>query len=195
MKKNNTIKGVLLMGTFVATLLLIASCTTNASEDTKEIAEDANDAKFEDNEKEEDAQFLVNAAEINLEGIRLGQLAQQKGKTAHIKALGKMMEDAHTKSQKDLVALAKRKMITIPTSETNDAKDAYTKLNGKSGNDFDKAYSDMMVNRHQNAIETYEEAYTESKDPEIINWAGTTLPELRKHLDHSIESQKKCDKM
>lgn len=195
MKKNNTIKGVLLMGTFVATILLIASCTTNASEDTKEIAEDANDEKFEDNEKEEDAQFLVNAAEINLEEISLGQLAQQNGQTAHVKALGKMMEDAHTKSQKDLVALAKRKMVTIPTSETNDAKDAYTKLNEKSGKDFDKAYTDMMVKGHENAIETYEEASTDSKDPEIRNWAANMLPDLRKHLDHSMESQKKCDKM
>jgi putative membrane protein len=50
--------------------------------------------------------------------IQLGQLAQQRGQTTHVKELGKKMEDAYTKSQRDLTALANSKRITIPTSQT-----------------------------------------------------------------------------
>lgn len=196
MKKTNYIKKALLKVTFIAPILLIASCTNNQKqEDTKVVAEEYNDAKFDNNKKEKDAAFLVKAAEINLEEIQLGQLAQQNGSVAHVKELGKMMVAAHTKSQKDLIVLAESKMITIPNAPTDDAKGAYTKLNKKSGNDFDKAYSDMMVSGHEDAIEVYEEAARNGNDTEIKNWATSSLPDLRKHLAHSIECKKKCDKM
>ncbi|RBA27336.1 DUF4142 domain-containing protein [Flavobacterium tibetense] len=192
----NPIKKTLLLTTFATSMLFVASCKNNQeSEDPKEVSEEHNDAKFNNNEQESNAQFLVDAAELNMEGILLGQLAQQKGSTAHVKELGKMMEDAHTKLQIDLTSLAKSKMITIPSTPTDDGKDAYTKLNEKSGKDFDKAYADLMVNKHKDAIQDFEAAATETKDTEIKNWATTTLTELRKHLDHSIDCQKKCEKM
>lgn len=196
MKKISYFKNALLQVTFVTTILLIASCGYNQKpEDTKDVAEEHNEAKFDNIKQENDAQFLVNAAEINLEQIQLGKLAQQIGRTTHVKELGKMMEDAHTKSLKDLTALAKSKLITIPTSPTDNAQDAYKKLNETSGNDFDKAYADMMVNEHKDAIGAFEKASTDSYDTDIKNWATVSLSDLRKHLDHSIDCQKKCEKM
>ena len=194
MKTHTFIRKTMLHSILVAFILLVASCGYNQKpEDTKFVAEEHNEAKFDNNKQENDAQFLVNAAEINLEEIQLGQLAQQLGRTSQVKELGKMMVDAHTKSLSDLTALAKSKMITIPTSSTNDAKDAYKKLNDKSGNDFDKAYADMMVSEHKDAISTFEKASTDSNDQDIKNWATSSLSGLRAHLDHSIDCQKKCN--
>lgn len=196
MNKNSYLKGALLLVTFVTIILLFASCSNNQKpEDTKDVAEEHNEAKFDNNEQEKDAQFLVNAAEINLEEIQLGQLAQQIGRTTYVKELGKMMEKSHTKALSDLTALAKSKMITIPTSPTDDAQDAYKTLNEKSGNDFDKAYVDRMVSGHKDAIAAFEKASTDCNDTDIKNWAMAALPDLRTHLDHSIDCQKKVDKI
>jgi putative membrane protein len=194
MKKTRYFKELLLQAAFVATVLLLASCNNNQKpKDTKDVAEEHNDAKFDNNMQEKDAQFLVNAAEINLEEIELGQLAQKIGRTTHVRELGKMMEQAHSKSQNDLIALAKSKIVTIPTSPTNEAKDAYKKLNEKPGNDFDKAYADMMVSKHKDAIATFEKASKDGNDAEIKNWAIVSLPDLRIHLDESINCQNKCN--
>lgn len=196
MNKNSYIKGALLLVTFVTIILLFSSCSNNQKpEDTKDVAEEHNEAKFDNNKQEKDAQFLVNAAEINLEEIQLGQLAQQIGRTTYVKELGKMMEKSHAKSLSDLTALAKSKMITIPTSPTDDAQDAYKTLNEKSGNDFDKAYVDRMVSGHKDAIAAFEKASTDCDDTDIRNWALASLPDLRTHLDHSIDCQKKVDKI
>lgn len=196
MKKNNYIRKTLLQVTFVTSVLLIASCgPKQKTEDTKVVAEEQNEAKFNENNQEQDAQFLVNAAEINLEEIQLGQLAQQNGRTTHVKELGKMMEDAHTKSQNDLTALAKSKNITIPISVTENVQEAYKELKEKSGNDFDKAYSDLMVSKHKDAIAAFEKASTDSKDADIKNWATVSLADLRTHFDQSIVCQKKCNEM
>lgn len=196
MKKINYIKKALHKVIFITPIILIASCSNSQEpENTKFVVAEYSDAKFDINKNEKDAQFLVNAAQINIEKIQLGQLAQQNGNAPHVKELGKMMVAAHTESQIDLIAIAESKMITIPYSPTDYAKNAYTRLNKKSGNDFDKAYTDMMVNGHEDAIKTYEKAARNGNDTEIKNWATSSLPGLRKHLAHSIQCKEKCDKM
>jgi len=169
------------------------SCDSKKPEDSKDVAEENNDAKLENKSNEVDAQFLVNASEVNMEEISLGNLAQTKGSTSEVKELGKMMVDEHTKSSSELSKLAESKMVALPVTETDKVKEAYTKLNKKSGNDFDKAYSDMMVDGHKDAISLFEKASTECTDLDIKTWAVETLPVLRMHLDHSISCQKKVD--
>jgi putative membrane protein len=195
MKNLTFFKQTMIHATFVALIFLVASCGSNQPRDTKEVAEDQNEARFNRDRQEKDAQFLVNMAEVNMEQIQLGQLAQQKGTTTHVKELGKIMEDTHTKSQRDLTALARSKSVTIPTSPTNKVRDVYNNLNEKSGNDFDKAYADMMVSRNEDAIKAFEKATTESYDTDIKNWAIATLPDLRTNLNHSIDSKKRTDEL
>lgn len=191
MKKINYFKKTLLQVTFVGTILLIASCNFSQKPmDTKEVAEERNEEVFDSNKQERDAQFIVNAAEINMEQIQLGQLAQQRGSTAHVKELGKRMEDAYTKSQRDLAALANSKRITIPTSPTDNVRDAYEDLNDKSADDFDEAYTDMVVSRHEDAIKTFEDVTSDRYDTDVNNWAIATLPDLRTNLNYSLDTQK-----
>ncbi len=178
-----------------ATIIGTTSCMNHKPLDTKKVADVKNQEKFDYNSTEKDAQFLVNAAEINREEISLGQLAQQKGNMSHVKELGKMMEDEHTKSLADVTALAKTKSISLPTSQTYKGLDAYEKLNKKSGTDFEKEYSNMMVSGHKDAIALFEKAATECSDLEIKAWASETLPALRRHLDQSLICQKQCEKM
>ena len=183
---------------FSALILIITfgmgSCNNEKTEDTKEVAEESNDAKFE-NKKENDADFMVAAAGINLEEIQLGQLAQKTGMMPDVKQLGKMMEEEHSKALKDLQALSAQKQITIPSALTDAGQDANKKLMNKTGKDFDKAYCDMMVNGHKDAIDKFKKASTDATDPEIRKLATSMLPALQTHLDHSIACQKKCEKM
>lgn len=177
-------------------LMLVIPACDNAKtiKDTAEVAEEQNDAKF-NNAKEEDAEFMVNAAEISLEEIQLGQLAQTRGSASHVKDLGKMMVTEHQKAFAELQVLASAKQITIPTTLTDDGKETYNNLMNTKASNFDKEYADMMVNGHKDAISAFEEASTDAKDPDIRNWALSTLPSLRQHLDMSIACQKKCEKI
>lgn len=196
-------KSILMPSIFIAgTLFIASSCSENRTVDSKEAARQENIARMAADDQtilvvknDNDAQFLMDAAEMQLENINLGKLAQQKGNSPHVKELGKMMEQDHTKSLTDLKALAQSKSVSIPASITEDSKDAYEKLNGETGNDFGKAYSGMMVEHHEDAIELFEKAATESNDPEIRTWATNMLPGLRTHLKHAEACKRDCDKM
>jgi putative membrane protein len=191
-KKTMLAKKAMFKAVLILTLFGTFSCNTDQTEDSKEIAEEHNEAKFENTK---DAQFLVNAAEINIEEILLGQLAQQNSIMTDVKELGKMMEKAHRKSLAQLSDLASAKQITIPTSSTDKAKSDYKKLSEKSGISFDKDYCNRMVSAHKDAISRFEKASTESNDADIREWATTTLPDLRKHLDYALNCQKACEKI
>ncbi|HXD92329.1 MAG TPA: DUF4142 domain-containing protein [Bacteroidia bacterium] len=194
MKNTTQFKKEFFKLSLVAVTLFGASCSSPKAEDTKEVAIEHNEAKFDSTNNEKDAKFLVNVAEINLEEIKLGQLAKQMGRTEDVKELGRMMDDAHSKCMNSLTALAATKSITIPTTPTDNTLSAYKDLNNKSGADFDLAYCDMMVNGHKDAIVMFEKEAAESTDADIKQWATEILPELRMHLDHAMACQKEAEK-
>lgn len=160
------------------------SAMTNTT-DPKDVAEEHNDAKFH-KDAEKDAQFMVDAAEINLNEIKLGNLVQTKSASKQIKDLGKMMVTDHTKNLEELKKLASSKNVTLPESVTEKGMDEYNKLNEKTGRDFDKKYAEMMVDGHKEAIKKFEKCEEDCTDSQLKNWAIKTLPALRSHLDHSM---------
>ena len=168
---------------------------TKTAEDPKKTAEEHNDAKFTTNNSEKDAQFLVDAAEVNLAEANLGKLAATQGMTKDIRELGEMMNRDHQKAYDDLSALAKKKSITIPTAPSDDAQKKYNNLSEKRGSDFDKDFVNDMVSGHKDAIDKFEHASKESTDPDIQTWANNMLPSLRMHLDHSMNAQQKLSAM
>ena len=208
MKKIKTLQSVILQLTFITFISFsIVSCdnkaktgdsNNSATEDSKEVAEDKNDNSRTKGgmNTEADAEFLVAAAESDQKEVRLGKLAQEKGSMTDVKELGKMMEMAHTESMTELSAFAKKKLVTLPETQTEMVNEAYTKLsNMKSGKEFDKEYCDMEVNGHKRTIEKFEVASTTSADPEIKMMATNMLPNLRKHLEMAEMCQKKCETM
>ena len=196
MKTNKKFK-LSYLGFFFAafSLFAISSCKNNTKEDTTEVAEDHNDAKFNESAKEEDSQFLVDAAEINMEEIELGKIAQSQGTMADVKEMGKMMVDDHTKALNELRSLAAKKQVTLPASASDATMSKAKSFAEKKGADFDDDYCDEMVSGHKDAISKFEKAATDCQDTEIKAWANSMLPGLRAHLDHAMMCQKKADAM
>ncbi|MCE3294593.1 MAG: hypothetical protein K0R65_307 [Crocinitomicaceae bacterium] len=193
MKKNSHFPKLLLNAVFISTLFIgFSSCGGN-DKDSKEVAEEHNDEKFDDN-KEEDAEFLVEAAEISFEEIELGKLAQKHSKNSSVIQLGEMMQKDHEKSLAEIKAVAEKYSISIPSSMTEKGQDAYDKLNKEDMKNFDKKYCKMMVDGHKDAIKLFEDAVENVSNTEIREWAASTLSTLRMHLDHSMSCHEEIEK-
>lgn len=194
---------ILFHTTFIITILFgVASCKKTSkpndvnsfaslSMGNNNISSEAIIAK----EKEKDSKFLFDVARVSLEDIKLGKLVQKYSTSAEVKELGEMMEDAHTQILNEIRALAKSKMIDMPTSLSERAQEDYISLSSKSGKDFNVEYCDMMVIGYKDTIAKFEKNYAESKDTDIKQWIIDTLPELRKHFNHSVACQRKSEKM
>jgi putative membrane protein len=53
----------------------------------------------------------------------------------------------------------------------------------------------MMVEHHEDAIELYEKAATDSEDATIRAYATEKLPGLKTHLQHAQAAKEKSDNM
>lgn len=185
----------LFLGLALSGMVAFTSCKQEPkAEDTKEVAEDQNEVKFDDtNEaKEDDSKFLVAAAETDLEEIEVGKLAKAKGTDAEVKKFGQMLIDDHTKASTDTKALAAKNNISLPTAITEKGKESWSDLDKqKAGKDFDMKFADMMVDGHQKAIDKMKDASENAKNPEVRDWASKMVPTLQAHLEHAKMLQEK----
>ena len=126
--------------------------------------------------------FMKEAAQGGMAEVEMGKLAEQKSKNAEVKKFGQMMVKDHGEAGKDLMALAAKKNITLPT-DMGAHKSTYDKLNGLSGADFDKAYVDDMVDDHQKDVSEFQKQANNATDPEVKAFAAKVVPVITKHLE------------
>jgi putative membrane protein len=131
----------------------------------------------------DDAKFAVEAANGGLAEAQLGQLAQQKAVNQQIKDFGAMMVSDHSKANDQMKALAKSKGISLPVALSSDEQKLKNDLSSKSGEDFEKAYVKVMIKDHKQDIKDFQDATKRLTDPDLKNFATSTLPVLQKHLD------------
>src|SRR5690606_19368134 len=95
---------------------------------------------------------------------------------------GKLMVKDHTRINKDLAALAKKKGIVLPPTSSEKSIDLIENLNDKTGNEFDKDYIDLMVNDHEKVIDLFENSLKNTLDDDIKEFINKTLPFVKTHL-------------
>lgn len=167
----------------IASMMTFTACNSNKSEDSKEVAEEQNEAKLEDTKVEDDAEFAVAAADGGMIEVKLAELAKTNGSSKSVKDFADMMIKDHSKANEELKALAGQKNITIPMSLSDDKQKDYDDLAKKKGKDFDKAYASFMVDDHEEDIKEFEKAAKDCKDADVKAWAAGKVPTLQHHLE------------
>ena len=153
-------------------------------QDSNEVAEEANDERFDDNAgMEKDADFVAEAVASNYAEIKMAQLAMQRSNNPQIKEIAKMLEADHTKTLNELKTLAQTKAITVPVEEKQEAKDKAKKLSEEKAENFDEEWLDVMEDSHEKSINRFEKKAENAEDADIKALATKTLPHLKMHKE------------
>lgn len=135
------------------------------------------------------AAFLVRAADNELREGDLAALAEEKATIPTVKSFAGMLAQAHKQLNEAVKALAVQKNVTIPPS-SNDER-TMSRLSGRQGSAFDKAYINEVIDGHKSAVSKFEEAVKYAQDPDVKAFADKTLPELQQHLDSAKSIKEK----
>jgi putative membrane protein len=140
----------------------------------------------------DESTFLQDAIAGSIAEVQVGQLAQQNGGSADVKAFGQRLVSDHSKAMDQAAALAKTMSVQVPTEPNPEAQDEYQKLQGLKGAEFDKAFAQAMVKDHEETIQKFEQQSKAGND-QVTQYAQQTLPVLQTHLDMAkkIEAQQK----
>jgi putative membrane protein len=186
MKRNASILGLLI----AAVMMVFTSCSPKKTEtDSKEIAEEQNDDKFDSSKIEKDVEWATDIADASLLEVKLGELAQTKASSPQVKELGKMMVTDHGKANEELTALAAQKNITLPNTLSDKSQKKLDDFSTKTGTDFDKDYSSAMVEGHKDVLSKFKKEAEDGKDADLRAWAEGKLPVLQHHLSTSEQTE------
>jgi len=130
-----------------------------------------------------DAKFATTAAGGGMAEIQFSSLAQQKTSNTNIRSFAAMMVKDHSAAGDSLAAIAKKKGISLPATLDAAHQKKYDDLNKLSGAAFDKAYVDVMISDHGDALKLMQDAAANCKDADLKAFAGKTAPVVQAHLD------------
>ncbi|MBS1531100.1 MAG: DUF4142 domain-containing protein [Bacteroidetes bacterium] len=126
--------------------------------------------------------FISNAAEGGQTEIAAAKVAAQVSKNPKVVDFANMMITDHTAAGEKLHKLMDVELVkdSFPVSdEHQELIDSLAKL---SGDTFDKAYMQFMVDSHQEAVDLFDEA-KENRATHVQTFAKETLPTVEHHLE------------
>ncbi len=135
--------------------------------------------------------FIMKAAEGNLLVVALGRLALSKGVSPDVKAFGMRLVSDHSRAYDELRQIAARRGIAVPTQLDAAGKMMVDQMSNLSGNTFDKAFAEHMVQDHEGDVRDYRRAAKGLRDPELRDWAAKMVPVLESHLAQAKEVRAK----
>lgn len=131
---------------------------------------------------EADAKFTTEAAVGGMAEVELGKLALEKSSNPQVKEFATMMVKDHGMANTELMAIAKQKNITLPSTVDDEHKKKMEDLSKKTGTDFDKAYVSAMVDGHKSTLKLMEDESKDGKDADLKAFATKTAPIVQSHL-------------
>jgi putative membrane protein len=121
---------------------------------------------------DDDKKFLANAAQSDRNEIALSEVAEQKATNPAVKAFATKMVKEHKEMTESMKPYAEKWGLNPPVDVDSDHKKELDKLNGLSGNDFDKRYMDDMVSDHAKALSAFT---SEAKDTKEVKFRAAVL--------------------
>ncbi|MDP9139713.1 MAG: DUF4142 domain-containing protein [Pseudomonadota bacterium] len=129
-----------------------------------------------------DSEFLRTAALAGNFEIQAAQLARSHGTDPAVRQFAEAMLKEHTVMQSEISALATTTKIALPATLDENRSDKLKELaEADKGKSFDEKYADLMEDSHEEALELYSEAADDTKNPNILAYATSALPNLKKH--------------
>ena len=140
---------------------------------------------------DDDKKFLATAAQSDQNEIGLSKLAEEKATNPAVKAFAQKMITEHQKMTANMKPFAESWGVTPPSGLDDDHQKEYDKLQGMSGNDFDKEYMDQMVTDHAKALDAFT---SEAKDTKDVKFRaavlkGKTIVAAHKNMAYDLKKK------
>ena len=128
-----------------------------------------------------DQSFINAAAAGDAFQVQAGQLATTKAHTARVKQYADTMVSSHTQTTQQLTQIAQAHAFTPVATLAPDQQKMLDTLGKVRPAAFDRTYMSDNVISHRAAIKLYQDEVANGQDPDLKQFATTTLPTIQQH--------------
>lgn len=130
-----------------------------------------------------DQAFVAKAMQGNDAEVQLAQLAEQKSQSNDVKQYAqKMATDHQQMNDKWFDPVAKQLGVSEPKGPSKKDKKLIEKLQGLSGDEFDKQYITAMLKDHQDDLKDFKNEADAAQDPTLKQVATQGATVISQHL-------------
>jgi putative membrane protein len=136
--------------------------------------------------------FASQAAVIGKAEIELGQIALKNTQDEKVRKYAERMVRDHNAADKKLKAIAAKENLQLPQSLDPEHESLKMRLQGMTGEQFDREYAKAMAKGHDKAVALFQAASQQPQiSGELKQFAATTLPTLEQHKEmaHSLHGE------
>ena len=130
--------------------------------------------------------LIKNGLEGGMTEIAASQVAVKNSTNPQVVSFAKTIIADHTKADSTLKWMESDKLMTEKDTVSGEHQELIDSLSKKTGAEFDKAYLEMMIKDHEEAVDLFTDA-SDDKNQTIKTFAADNLPMLQMHLDKAKE--------
>uniref|UniRef100_UPI001E5C2DEA DUF4142 domain-containing protein n=1 Tax=Microvirga roseola TaxID=2883126 RepID=UPI001E5C2DEA len=127
--------------------------------------------------------FVNRAAVSNMFEIESSRLAQQRSQNDRVRQFAQRMIQDHTQATERLQSVVQNiDGVSVPSNLDQQHQQMLRTLQSASGQGFDRAYVQMQVTAHRNAVNLFQQYAQNGDNQQLQQFAQQTVPTLREHL-------------
>jgi len=142
---------------------------------------------------EAEQQVLLDMHKLNQSETAVGKLAATHAAKTDVKQFAQHLISDHKANDEKVMSLAKRRGVALsaltPTPKQAEKDKNHEQLKQRletlKGQDFDREFTQAMIEGHRNAISDAQNALAQCRDSDMRALLEETLPKLNKHLQAS----------
>jgi putative membrane protein len=138
-----------------------------------------------------DETFVEKAARSNMAEIEFGELAATKATDSLLRVFAQQMVTEHTMAQDELEDLADDYAGIEWPNDLDEGHDEIMEQlnNAEQGYSFDSLYISSQIMAHQDVVDMFQTATTNSTDARVKAFANKYLPHVEAHLEQADSIQ------
>ncbi len=131
-----------------------------------------------------DAHFLDMMTQHHKDGIEMSQMAVDKSQNAELKKMAEKMVKDQTKEVEQMQKWRTDQFASVPAMDHAMPKMDMSSMNDAKGAEFDKAFSKMMSQHHQDGIKMANAAAPKLTNKEVKKFAQNVVKNQTKEKQH-----------
>jgi putative membrane protein len=135
-----------------------------------------------------EGQVLVTLHGANMMEIAAGKLAVAKSTSPAIQQFGAELVKDHSAADEQVLTLVAQRNVPMPAAPASDPNLGY--VSGLTGEAFDRAFIQMMLDDHIKAIEMVQSAQKRIANVPVAAFLKSLLPTLESHRDTAVALSK-----
>jgi putative membrane protein len=161
------------------TAFVIAALAIRADDSTKSTdSTSSSSKKYSAGDKES---VIKESAKMHMATEKFAELASEKAQNPQLKQYAQKLAQDHKQSQQELEKLAQKHNVTLPTTLDDKCKEEISRLQGLSGEEFDREFAKGAIEGHAMAMAHLQQASSSATDTDLRQYTQSLLAKVREH--------------